>query len=95
VVLGQDPTQLNFLFMLRKSGRFLNSKSAWGRGSLGLAPDFVGMVISGQDPTQLSQGLCLTKAGRSLNSFVMLKNVLGVFFFFFFFRNPGTWVIGC
>jgi hypothetical protein len=64
-----------------KAGRFLSSKAAWVRVSLGL--DMVGMVISVQDHIQLSLLSVLTKASRFLNSFAMFylkKKVLAVFF---------------
>ena len=48
----QDPTQISLLFVLTKAGRFLSSRSAWDRASLG--PGVVEMVISRQDPTELA-----------------------------------------
>jgi hypothetical protein len=56
VGIAEDPTQLNFLFMLPKAGRFLSSGSSQDRARLGLG--MVEMVISGQGPTQLVYPLC-------------------------------------
>jgi hypothetical protein len=44
MIAGQDPTQLNLLFVLTKTDRFFSSGSAWGRASLG--PGRARMVIS-------------------------------------------------
>ena len=56
-MLGQDPTQLNLLFVFTNASRFLSSRSALDRASLG--PGVVGIVISGWDSTQLAYCLCL------------------------------------
>jgi hypothetical protein len=49
-----------------KSGRFLSSRSAWYRRSLGLGLGMVEEIISGWGPSQLAYPLYLKKAGRSL-----------------------------
>jgi hypothetical protein len=72
---GQDPIQVSFLFVLIKASRFLSSRSAWDRESLGPSPGVVGMIILGWGPTQLAYCLCLTKTGISLNSFAKLKEM--------------------
>ena len=48
-----------------KAGRFLSSRSAWDRASLGLG--VVEMVISRQDPTELAH--CAYK-GRQISEFI-------------------------
>jgi hypothetical protein len=57
VIIGQDPIQLCLLFVLTKTGRFLSSRSAWNRASVGLSSEE--MVISEPDLTQLAYYLCL------------------------------------
>ena len=54
---GQDPTQINLVFMLTKADRILSSRSAWNRAALG--PGMVGVVILGS--TQLAYYLCLQR----------------------------------
>lgn len=49
VIEGQDPIQVNLLFVLTKASRFLSVRSAWDRAGLG--PGMVGMVNSGEDPS--------------------------------------------
>jgi hypothetical protein len=73
VISGQNPNQLNLVSALIKAGRFVSSKSAWNRTSLG--PVVVGV---GSHPAKLL--FVLTKAGRSLNSFTMLKTIPAVLF---------------
>jgi len=42
--MEEDTTQLSFLFLLTRAGRFMSSGSAWDRARLGLV--VVGMAIS-------------------------------------------------
>jgi hypothetical protein len=66
VVAGQDPTQLNLLFVLAQVGRFLSSSSALDRASLG--PAIVEMVISKRDP--LSSLTVCTYKRRQISKFI-------------------------
>ena len=77
--------------MLTKASRFLNSKSAWERVSLG--PGMVKMIISGHDPTQLSLLFVLTKEGRSFKSLALSLKKKKKVYLMSFIKNPGAKVI--
>jgi hypothetical protein len=66
----QDPTQISLLFVLTKAGRFLSSRSAWDKATLG--PGRLRILISEPDPTYLALLSVLSKAGRSLNSLLYI-----------------------
>jgi hypothetical protein len=73
-----------------KESRFLSSRSAWDRASLG--PGMLGMVISGCDHTLLAYCLCFQREGDDTNEFIC--NVK-IFCLLSFSKNNGAGEMEC